>query len=291
MPTNPDKIFWPKEGYTKSDVIAYYKRMASVILPYLKDRPQSLLRQPNGIKGRSFYQKNINMKVPPFVETRAVQSESSDSINYLLCQNKETLLYMANLGCIEINPWNSRIESLDNPDFMIIDLDPQGRSFEDLVTVALATREVLEMACEWSFIKTSGKRGLHIEVPLGAQYTYDQIRIFCGLLVQLVHATVPDITSLERSPSKRTKLIYLDHLQNSRGQTLACPYSLRPWAGATVSTPLEWKEIRKGFDPSKFNIKTIFKRLDQKGDLWKGRFKKSIDLEKSIQCLKDATEK
>jgi bifunctional non-homologous end joining protein LigD len=284
--TNEDKIFWPKEGYTKGDIIAYYEKMADTILPYLKDRPESLHRHPNGIDGKSFFQKDIKMKVPQYIETHEIWSKSNEAdIQYLLCQNKETLLYLANLGCIELNPWNSRIEALDKPDYMIIDLDPGDNTFDELVEVAQVVHEVLEESCEESFVKTSGKTGLHVLVPLGAQYDYETIRNFSHLLVQIVHNRIPKLTSIERSPAKRKNKIYLDYLQNRRGQTIAAPYSLRPAPGATVSTPLEWKEVKKGLDPRKFTIKTIWKRLEKKGDLWKSLPRHKVDLAEAIKCL------
>ncbi len=289
--THPDKVYFPKDGITKGDVAEYYARIADTILPYLKDRPESLNRHPNGIDKPSFFQKNIEHEVPSFVETRRMESESKGEINFLLCQNKETLQYMANLGCIEINPWNSRADNPDKPDFMIIDLDPGDNTWAELVKVARTVHEVLDGACEENYLKTSGKTGLHIYVPLGGRYHYDEIRRFAELIANIVHGKLPKITSVERSPAKRTKLIYLDFLQNRRGQTLAAPYSLRPVQGAVVSTPLEWRELTPRLDPRKFNIKTIFKRLKQKGDLWKPVLGKGIDLKKSIECLEEYLKK
>lgn len=286
--SNLDKVFWPALGYTKGDVIHYYDRISEVLLPYLKDRPQNLNRHPNGIEGKNFFQKNMDMELPEYVETQNIWSESNQRFNhYILCNNKETLLYLANLGCIELNPWNSRIGSLNTPDYMILDLDPNGRPFADLIQVAKEVRTVLDMACEEHYPKTSGKSGLHVVIPLNARYDYDTIKNFAELLMQLVHARVPDITSLERSPKQREGKIYLDYLQNRFGQTLACAYSLRPYPGATVSTPLEWSEVRKGLDPSKFTIETIFKRLEKKGDLWKGTKGKGTDLAEAIRCLEE----
>lgn len=285
--TNQDKIFWPEEGYTKGDVLEYYEKIADLLLPYLKDRPQNLNRHPNGIKGKNFFQKNIEMDLPSFVETKEIWSESNNKhLRYIVCQNKETLLYLANLGCIELNPWNSRISDLEKPDYMILDLDPNGRDFDDLITVAKAVREVLMSACEEFYLKTSGKSGLHIVLPVGARYTYDDVRSFSELIMRIVHKRLPELTSMERSPKKRKDKIYLDYLQNRFGQTLACAYSLRPYPGATISTPIEWKELKKGFRPSKFNIKTIGKRLKTKGDLWQQvRESKGVAIPHAIACL------
>jgi bifunctional non-homologous end joining protein LigD len=284
--TNVEKVFWPNEAYTKGDVIAYYDAMSDVLLPYLKDRPENLNRHPGGIAGPNFYQKNFTYKPPAFVKIKKIWSDSNDAnLNYLLCQNKETLLYLANLGCIEINPWSSRIGSLDKPDWMILDLDPDTNTFEEVIKVAQAVHKYLELSGTKSYVKTSGKTGIHILVPTGAKYEYATIRDFAHLLMQMVHRDLPTITSLERNPRKRPDKIYLDYLQNSAGQTIAAPYSLRPAEGATVSTPLEWNEIKKGLDPKKFTIKTIFPRLKKKGDLFKPVLGKGVDLKKAVQCL------
>ncbi len=285
--SNLEKVYWPTEGYTKGDLIAYYDAHADLILPYLKDRPFVLNRHPNGISKPGFYQKDVDPKtLPSFVETAIIHSESNDkNIHYVVCNNKETLLYLANLGCIELNPWNSRVDALDNPDFYVIDLDPGTNTFDQVIEVAQIVHEVLEMSCEESYPKTSGKSGLHIYVPLKGKYSYERIRSFAELLVRIVHQRIPEITSIERSPAKRRDKIYLDWLQNRVGQTLAAPYSLRPAAGATVSTPLEWKEVKKGLTPEQFTIRTIDKRLKKKGDLWKPVLGKGIDLHASIACL------
>lgn len=289
--THLDKVYWPEEGYTKGDLIHYYDEMADILLPYLKDRPQNLNRHPNGINGQNFFQKNMDMKLPSFVETKRIWSESNnDYLEYIVCNNKETLLYLANLGCIELNPWNSRTQKLDRPDYMIFDLDPKGRAFSDVITVAKEVKRVLDLSCETSFPKTSGKSGLHIVVPLGARYTYDDVRRFSELVMRIVHRHLPDLTSLERSPSKRGGKIYLDYLQNRFGQTLACAYSVRPYPGATVSTPLEWKEVKQGLDPGTFTIKNTMARLKKKGDLWQPVMEQKNDLGDAIKCLEEELE-
>jgi bifunctional non-homologous end joining protein LigD len=269
--TNQDKVYWPDEGYTKGDLVNYYKEVSSFILPYLKDRPESLNRFPNGINGPSFYQKDQDTKViPKWVKTHPVYSESNqEDLDYLICNNLPTLLYMANLGCIEINPWNSRLKKLDYPDWVVMDLDPGDIPFVEVVKTAIEVRKVLEEAKISGYCKTSGATGLHIYVPLGAKYEYPEAREFMKTIAEHVHERLPATTSMERSPAKRRKQIYLDYLQNSRGQTLAAPYCVRPKPGATVSTPLEWDEVNAKLDPKKFTIKTIFKRLEKVGDLWK----------------------
>ncbi len=286
--THQDKVFWPEEGYTKGDLLAYYQAVHSFILPYLRDRPLSMLRHPNGIKGKSFFQKNVEYDVPDFMETRKIRSEHEGrAIRYLIANNLEALLYVVNLGCIELNPWNSRIESLDHPDYLIIDIDPSTNGFKDVVQVAKTARKVLDEACVESYCKTSGKRGLHVLVPMpmGAAYTYEQTRVFAELLANVIHAELPGLTSVERSPAKRKGKIYLDFLQNRKAQTLASPYCARPWPGATVSAPLEWKEVNSRLNPAKFTIKTMPDRLKRRGDLWEGMLEQKTDLDYAVSCL------
>lgn len=284
--TNLDKVLWPKEGYTKRDLIEYYDKIAEYILPYLQDRPESLRRNPNGIEKHSFFQKDMPETTPEWVQTEKIYSESVDKeINYLVCNSKPALLYLANLGCIELNPWSSRIMKLDFPDYTVIDIDPKDASFEQVIEVALAVKEVTDRAGIKSYPKTSGSRGIHVYIPLGAKYTYDHGKDFAHLIATLTHELVPDLTTLVRTPSKRERPIYLDYLQNRKGQTLAAPYCLRPKPGATVSTPLEWKELKAGLHPSQFTIHTIFERLKEKGDLFRPVLGEGVDLKHAIERL------
>lgn len=280
-----DKVFWPDEGYTKRDLINYYIKISNYLLPYLKDRPESLLRLPNGITGKRFFQKDIDDLPPSWTQTINIFSEGKN-VNYLICQDLPSLLFMINLGVVDINPWNSRIGKLDHPDYLIIDLDPEEIDFSYVVEAALAVKEVLDGLNIPSYPKTSGARGMHIYIPMGAKYNYDQSRNFAEIIVNLAYQKVPSFTSLERSPKNRQNKVYLDHLQNSRGQTLASPYCLRPRAEATVSAPLLWKEVNENLDPKQFTIKTIFKRLDKVGDVFKGTLGKGIDLKSTINKIK-----
>jgi bifunctional non-homologous end joining protein LigD len=282
--TNLDKVYWPQEGYTKGDLIAYYREVAPVILPYLRDRPQSLHRHPNGIAGESFFQKDVSRRPPPaWVQTVTVPRESgAKETTYVLCQDEASLLYLANLGCIELNPWNSRVGSLERPDYLVIDLDPEDVPVSRVIEAAVAVRKTLDRCGVESHCKTSGKRGLHVSVPLGARYDYDQARQFAEIIANLVHGQLPASTSVVRSPALRQGRVYLDFLQNRRGQTLAAPYSVRPHPGATVSAPLKWSEVRKGLDPAKFTMRTMAKRLDKIGDLWAPVLGPGVDL---MACL------
>jgi len=284
--THLSKVFWPKEGYTKGDLLDYYDKMSSFILPYLIDRPESLLRFPNGINGKSFFQKDVAGIVPDWIKTIPIHSDSEDrTIEYLLCQNKATLLYMVNLGCVDMNPWNSRSQHLDNPDYLVIDLDPHNAPFSKVVETALKTREVLEMARIRAFCKTSGATGLHIYVPLAAAYTYDQVRQFAQLLAIVIHQKLPDITSVVRNPTKRQGKVYIDFLQNRRGQTMAAPYSVRAREGATVSAPLLWEEVTNDLSPQQFTIKSMPERLEKVGDIFKPVLGGGIDMEKALTRL------
>ena len=282
--TNQNKIYWPDDKITKGDLVNYYSEISSVILPYLKDRPQSLRRHPNGIDAPSFFQKDQNPDViPEWVRTEKIFSESNNAdINYLICNDKATLLFMANLGCIEINPWLSRLGKLENPDWAVLDLDPLEIDFKEVVKTALETKLVLAKEGIDCFCKTSGSRGLHICIPLGAKYEYEISKTFIEVIANRVHELLPYITSLERSPSKRKGKIYLDYLQNRIAQTLTAPYSVRPRPGAPVSTPLHWSEVNPKLDPSKFTMKTIFHRLDKYGDLWKPLLGKGVNLHKAF---------
>ncbi|MEN6466894.1 MAG: DNA ligase D [Syntrophaceae bacterium] len=278
--TNLDKVFWPEEGYTKGDLIEYYRAVAAVILPHLHDRPESLRRNPNGIEGDSFFQKDVAEVIPDWIETVDVRSESEDKqIKFMLCQDEATLIYMANLGCIEINPWNARYRDPDNPDYVVLDLDPLDIDFRYVVEAALVTREVLDEAGVKGYCKTSGATGLHIFIPVQAKYSTIQVQQFAQLINTIVHARIPRTTSLERMPGRRAKKVYLDFLQNRRGQTMAAAYCVRPYRGATVSAPLAWDEVNESLDPRMFHIRNMPDRIKEKGDIWKPVIGRGIDME------------
>jgi bifunctional non-homologous end joining protein LigD len=285
--TNQQKVYWPKEGITKGEVLNYYNKISKFILPYLKDRPQSLKRNPNGITDKGFYHKDAGDAAPDWVSHIELYSESADKdINYILCNNKATLLYLNNLGCIEINPWNSRVKNLDNPDYLVMDIDPSDKSsFEEVIDTALVIKEILDKAGAISYCKTSGATGLHVYVPLGAAYDYDQARSFAEIIANLSQAQLPQTTTLERSLSKRNDRIYIDYLQNKRGQTLSSVYSLRPVPGASFSAPLDWREVKHGLHPSQFNIHNFEERLAKVGDLFDGVLKKKLNLTKALKLL------
>jgi bifunctional non-homologous end joining protein LigD len=286
--TNQNKIYFPEDSISKGDLIAYYEQVAEIILPYLKDRPQSLNRFPNGIYGKSFYHKDMDVeRIPSWLKTYKTYSESNNAdIDYLLCNNKASLLYMVNLGCIDINPWNSSIKHITKPDWVVIDLDPEEIDFKEVVRTALVVKEVLDELKIDAYCKTSGATGLHIYVPLAAKYDYEAVKIFAELISHSVNSRLPETTSILRPVKKRKHRVYIDFLQNRIAQTLAAPYSVRPKPGATVSTPLEWSEVNEDLSPQMFTIKNALQRFAQKGDLWKPVLGKGANLEKLFEKKK-----
>ncbi|MEO6812378.1 MAG: DNA ligase D [Ginsengibacter sp.] len=286
--TNFNKIYFPEDRVSKGDVVNYYISMANYILPYLKGRPESLLRNPNGIHAKGFFHKDAGENVPFFVKTVQVHSDSNNKeIDYIICNNLATLVYLNNLGCIEINPWHSSLPELDNPDYLMIDIDPSDENtFDQVVEAALAVKQILDKAGADAYCKTSGASGLHIYVPTAKRYTFEQVKDFAYLVCMMVNDILPDFTTLERNLQKRgSKHIYMDYLQNRRGQTIASVYSLRPKVGATVSTPLLWKEVKKGLSPKQFTIHNIEARVKKMGDIFKGVLGKGIDLKKCLKRL------
>jgi bifunctional non-homologous end joining protein LigD len=286
--TNLDKIYFPDDGFTKGDVINYYISIADYILPYLKGRPENLLRNPNGINQPGFYHKDAGEIAPSFLDVEQVDSASSQKvIDYIVCNNLPTLLYMNNLGCIEINPWHSRKGMLDKPDYLIIDIDPSSKNtFEQVVETALVLKEILNKAGAPSYCKTSGATGMHIYVPAGKKYTYDQVKDFAYIICMLANEQLKKFTTLERNLKKRgNKHIYLDYLQNRRGQTISSVYSLRPKRGGTVSTPLLWNEVKNGLSPQQFTIQNTLERISSVGDIFKGVLGTGINIKKCLDNL------
>lgn len=284
--SNLKKVFWPEERYTKGDLLNYYWQAAKYILPYLKDRPQSLNRFPNGIGGKSFYQKDVTGKVPAWVEKHPYKAEGERKRkHFMLCNNEAALLYMANLAAIEMNPWSSTVNKPDNPTWCLLDLDPdKGNTFEQVIEVAQAIHDLLEDMKVPSYCKTSGSTGLHVYLPLGAKYTYDQSQLFARWIATQVDALF-DFTSIERMTSRRKGKVYIDFLQNRPSATLAAPYSVRPKPGATVSMPIHWEEVKKGLKISDFTIANALDRIRVEGDIFKPVLGKGVDLKKILAQL------
>ncbi|MBD0372610.1 MAG: ATP-dependent DNA ligase [Pyrinomonadaceae bacterium] len=290
--TNLDKVFWPDEGYTKGDLIRYYYEVSKYIQPYLKDRPLIMKRYPNGIGGSFFHQHDVN-EAPPFVRTAEIDVEEGHAVDYIIGDNVQTLLYMANLGAIERHPWHSRVSDLNHPDWVVFDLDPSNVEFEEICDVALSTREILERLSLKSYVKTSGSRGIHVYVPLKPVHTYEEVAAFAERVAELVVEANPEIATVERSLKKRKRrAIYVDHMQNARGKSVVAPYSVRPKPGATVSAPLEWKEVeRRKITIQDFTIKNMLRRIERKGELFKPVLTKGQTLDKARKLLDEMTEK
>jgi bifunctional non-homologous end joining protein LigD len=264
--SNLTKIFWPEDKYTKGDLIDYYRMIAPWLLPYLRNRPVVLTRFPDGIDGKSFYQKDAPEFAPEWMRTVPIWSnDTSRFIRYFVCDDLDSLLYIANMGSIPLHIWQSRVGTLEQPDWCVIDLDPKEAPFSDVI----ATAQVLHRICGEltlpHYLKTTGKTGLHILIPLGRQVTYEQCRTLGELLARLVIRELPDITTITRHVTRRGDKVYLDYLQNRHGQLIVSPFSVRPLAGATVSMPLTWDELTPDLDPRAFTIRTAVQRMEQLG--------------------------
>lgn len=261
--TNLDKIFWPEEGYTKGDLIEYYRAVAPAILPFLRDRPVVLDRYPDGVAGKSFFQKNAADFTPSWVRTEEIPSGDGDDppTRFFVCGDEETLLYLANLGTVPLHVVSSRIGSLERPDWSIVDLDAKDAPFAAAVQVARAVHRLCDEIELPSFVKTSGATGLHVLVPTGGQMTHDQARQLAELLARVVAAELPDIASVARLPGARQGKVYLDFLQNGWGKLLVSPYCLRPLPGAPVSAPLRWSELGAKLSPKKLTLESMPRRL------------------------------
>ena len=283
--SNLTKKFWPKEGFTKRDLVNYYHKIADYILPYLKDRPQSLNRFPNGILGKSFYQKDVTGKVPDWMKLTPYESDKNK--HFLVANDEASLLYMAAMGCIEMNPWSSTIKKPDNPSWCIIDLDPDKTTFNQVIEAANVTHQLLEHAGVINFCKTSGSTGLHIYIPLAEKYSYEQSKEFGRVIAKLVHEQLPKTTSIERQIKNRDKKMYIDFLQNRPQATLAAAYSLRPKPGAPVSMPLDWEEVKPGLKIADFNIQNAVQRVLERGDIFKPVLGKGINMRQALKKLSD----
>lgn len=279
--SNLEKLYWPKEKITKGDLLKYYKKMAKRVLRYTKDRPLVMKRFPNGIQKEAFYQKDVQ-DTPSFVHTTTL-SHANRKVRYIVCQNADTLLYVANLGSIELHLFHSRQGQLEKPDYMILDLDPQSVPFDAVVDVALCMHRMLQKWKVPHFCKTSGGTGLHIYIPLKAKYSYPEVRACAMAIAKCVHKALPALTSLERNPKKRRGKVYIDTLQNSKSQLAAAPYSVRGFPGAPVSTPLSWSEVKHGLHPKKFTLKTVPARVAKKGDLFKGVLGRGANVKQTMK--------
>lgn len=282
--THLDKIYWPDEKISKGDLINYYKKIAPFIIPYLKNRPIMLHRFPEGIKGMEFYQKDLGFTPPEGIETYSLTQEGKVN-HYLLIKDLKSLLYAINLGSIDLHPFLTQINHLNNPDFCVIDLDPHDISFDKVIEAAIVVHDILEKCKIKHYCKTSGGKGLHILIPLHAKYDFDQSRQFAEVICHLVNKKLPKTTSMERSPAKRPKRIYLDCLQNRANQSIVAPYAVRPRPKGLVSAPLSWDEVNQKLDVSKFNMKTMPDRLEKKGDILKPLLGAGVNIKTALSAL------
>ena len=280
--TNLNKVYFPKDGYRKRDLLAHYFWAAPMILPFLKDRPLVLRRYPNGIEENAFFQKDAGKDTPDWVKTVSISSDSSNrAVHYIVANDRPTLLYLTNLGCIDHNPWSSRYEDQEHPDYAFFDLDPsEGTTFATVIKFGKLLLETLERLEIKAFAKTSGATGFHIFIPLEPRYTFEQVRLFVQAIADIVGRKNPGVLTSERTVSKRRRgSIYVDAHQNSRGQSLACAYSVRAFQSAPVSAPIRLNELRADLKPERWNIETIRARVDNVGDLWASFWKSRQRLE------------
>ncbi|HEU4384730.1 MAG TPA: DNA ligase D [Anaeromyxobacteraceae bacterium] len=265
--THLDKVFWPEEGYTKGDLIEYYRAIAPWLLPYLRDRPLVLTRFPDGIAGKSFFQKDAPEWTPPWIRTARVWSEDTKrDIDHFLVDDVESLLHVVNLGTIPIHVWSSRVPDLARPDWAVIDLDPKGAPFAHVVAIARALRDLCQAIGLPSFPKTTGQDGMHVMIPLGGQATHQQARDLSLVLARQVVDEMPEVATLARAVQARGGRVYLDCFQNGQGKTIAAPFSARPRPGATASAPLAWREVNARLDPRRFTIETLPDRMRRLGE-------------------------
>jgi bifunctional non-homologous end joining protein LigD len=279
--TNLDKIYYPEDGYTKRDLLNYYDAVAELILPHLKDRPLSLKRYPNGIHEEFFFQKNTPQGYPSWLQTKTI-----DNIRYVLADDRASLLYLTNLGCIDQNPWMSRVGSLENPDYILIDLDPQECAYAKIVEAALLVKKKLDAIGLTGYPKTTGGDGMHIFVPIGPHYSYEQARTFAEVIARMVALERPDLFTTPRAVEKREKnRVYFDYLQIAESKTISAPYVARAYVGAPVSTPLDWDEVKPSLLPTQFTIANAPERFARVGDLFAGVLKKPQRIEGAFAKL------
>ncbi len=260
--TNLDKVFWPAEGYTKGDLIDYYRGIAEWMLPYLQDRPVVLTRFPDGIDGKSFFQRDAPGFVPDWIRIETMWSENAErEVRYFIVDDAESLAYIANMGTIPLHVWSSRVATLEQPDWCILDLDPKEAPFEHVVKIAKAIRVLAEDIELPAFVKTSGSTGLHVLIPLGRQFTYEQCRSLGELLARVIVTELPEIATVTRSPARREGKVYVDYLQNGHGRLLVAPFSVRPLPGAPVSMPIRWPELNVRLSNERFHINNARRRM------------------------------
>ncbi len=284
--TNLKKVFYPADGYTKRDVINFYAAVSDLLVPHLKSRPLSLKRYPNGIDSDFFFQKEAATSFPDWLHTELIATDETSKTRFVICDDKASLLYLANLGCIDQNPWMSRLGSLENPDFILLDLDPYHCGYDRIVEAARLVKGKLDQIGLKGYPKTTGGDGMHIYVPLEPQYSYAQARTFAEILSRWVTAERADLFTTPRNVSAREKgKVYFDYLQIAEGKTISAPYVLRANPGAPVATPLDWDEVRPGLTPLQFHIGNVMRRFDRVGDLFSPVLNQLQEIEPALEKL------
>jgi bifunctional non-homologous end joining protein LigD len=285
--TNVKKIFWPADGYTKGDLIEYYRSISPWMLPYLADRPVVLTRYPDGIAGKSFFQKDAPAFVPDWIRTERMWSEQAErDIDYFICEDESALLYLINLGTIPLHVWASRTAAIDRPDWCVLDLDPKEASFSDVIRVAQATHALCDEIGLPNLVKTSGSSGLHVLIPLGGQCGYEEARSLGELLARVITEELPEISTVTRQVSRRGGKVYVDYLQIGAGRLIVAPFSARPLPGAPVSMPLRWSEVKPGLDIRSFTIRNAAERMRKlKRDPLREVLEETPDLHAALERL------
>lgn len=284
--TNLKKTFYPADGYTKRDVINFYAAVAPLLLPHLQARPLSLRRYPNGIESESFFQKQAAESFPSWLHTHSIKTDKDSATDFVICDDKASLLYLANLGCIDQNPWMSRVGSLEHPDFILIDLDPYHCGFDRIVEAAQLVKEKLDLIGLQGYPKTTGGDGMHIYIPVELRYSYAQTRSFAEILARWVTAERPDLFTTPRTVAARERgKVYFDWMQNAESKTISAPYVLRAYPGAPVATPLKWDEVRPGIKPIQFHIGNVLRRFERVGDLFAGVLNKPQEIEPALERI------
>jgi bifunctional non-homologous end joining protein LigD len=286
--SNLNKVYWPESGYTKRELLAYYYSMAEFVLPFLRDRALVLRRYPDGITGQSFFQKDVREGIPDWLQTVAIGSEEKgEDIHYVVANDLASLLFLTSLGCIDHNPWSSRIDDLEHPDYFFFDLDPSDETdFSVVVTIAKALHDKLKEIGVTPFMKTSGATGFHLYIPVEPVYTYAQLRTFAEVVARMVSAEHPNLVTHERMVAKRPKgRVLIDVHQNATGKPLAAPYVARAFPKAPVSAPVSAKELKTNLAPEKFNIKTMPGRVEKVGNLWAEFWERRLRIEDVMEKL------
>lgn len=282
--TSLERVYFPEKGYTKGDLLRYYDTVADTLLPYLQDRPLIMKRFPLGIKGKFFFQHDVD-EVPEYVETYTTEA-LGHTVDYVVCNNTATLMYLANKGVIPLHPWHSTLDNIDHPDWIVFDLDPGEVEFATVRKLALATKSFLDDLGLDSYPKTSGSRGMHVYVPIQARYSYTQVAEFAERVAkQIVKGNKEIATTVRSLGARKSNQVYVDHLQNAKGKTIVAPYSVRERELATVSAPLEWQEVRQGAAPGDFTIQSMPARRKRKGDLFAHVLTNKQSLDRALKKL------